>query len=281
MRKLKTWLPVLVILAFSCMKAMEPGLQEVPEELPPFLELPEQTSDLRCYSHSFTLGGATYRNYTFGWDSSRRLSRWVAYPLCGFYTKAGVKRTEAWGYDPDVPSDEQPELFFSYRGSYDRGHQLPSADRLVCREANAQTFYFTNITPQRDVLNQGLWNDIETRVRSWAASSDTLYVVSGCVGEMASVKDAAGNSCPVPEAYYKAILRYSKTSGFNGLGIYVGHAGTFPEALTGSMVMSLSELEGKLGYGLYVNLGEAVGEDEVRRIKSENPLSIRFWGIEK
>ena len=31
---------------------------------------------------------------------------------------------------------------------YDRGHQLPSADRLTTKADNATTFYYTNITPQ-------------------------------------------------------------------------------------------------------------------------------------
>ena len=56
---------------------------------------------------------------------------------------------------------------------------MPSADRLS-RVANIETFYYTNMTPQKAALNQGMWENLEEKVRVWARSMDTLYVVTGC-----------------------------------------------------------------------------------------------------
>ena len=94
-----------------------------------------------------------------------------------------------WDYDPLVPRDEQPTLFHGYDGGYDRGHQLPSADRYT---DNPSTFYFTNMTPQLGSLNQKIWANFEVQVRAWARACDTLYVVTGCVleGSRASVTEA-------------------------------------------------------------------------------------------
>lgn len=257
-----------------------------PEKRPGWLELPQETSDLVYYSHSFSYEGSRYRNYSFGWDASNRLAQWVAYPLCGFYTKSNCRRTDAWSFDPNVPVSEQPDLSSSYRGNYDRGHQIPSADRLVCSQANAQTFYFTNMTPQRAAFNQGVWGNIESAVRNWSSSSDTLYVVTGCVmdGKSGSTTDAAGNTCPLPAAYYKAILRYSRSStvgygGYCGIGIYLDHSSGYGETLSKKMVMSLGELEKKLGIKLFVNLDTVLSPETASRIKSQNPTSVNFWGV--
>lgn len=261
-----------------------------PEKRPDWLELPEEISKLRYYNHSFSFSGERYRNYSFGWDASNRLSWWVAYPLCGFYTKGGSDRTDAWGFDPNVSVSEQANLTSSYRGSYDRGHQIPSADRLVCAQANIQTFYFTNMTPQRSSFNQGVWGRIESKVRSWSSSSDTLYVVTGCVmdGKSGSTTDASNNICPLPAAYYKAVLRYAKSStvgvsGYTGIGIYLSHTGSYGQnqTLTKDMVMSIGELEKKLGYKLFVNLDKVLSPETATRIKAQNPEDVSFWGIGK
>lgn len=259
---------------------------EKPEKRPGWLELPQETTKLVYYNHSFSHEGSRYRNYSFGWDSSNRLAQWVAYPLCGFYTPKKSSRTDSWSFDPDVPVSQQADLTKSYSGDYDRGHQLPSADRLVCSAANVQTFYFTNMTPQKSTFNQGIWGNIENSVRVWSGKSDTLYVVTGCVmdGKSGSTTDAAGNSCPLPAAYFKAVLRYSKSStvgisGYNGIGIYLNHFGSYGGSLAKSMVMSLSDLEKKIGYSLFVNLDTVLSSETAKRIKDQDPTSVSFWGL--
>lgn len=260
---------------------------EKPEKAPAWMELPEMTSSVTYYNHSFRYDGDSYRNYSFGWSAPNRLAFWVAYPLCGFYTAKKVGRVDAWNFDPDVPVSQQANLTRSYSGSYDRGHQLPSADRLVCSEANMQTFYFTNMTPQSSSLNQGLWGNIEGSVRGWSDKCDTVYVVTGCImSDNPSVtSDAAGNKCPIPSAYFKGVLRYSRSGtqgwgGYTGIGIYVEHFKNYKsQNLSREMVMSLSELEKRIGYKLFVNLSDKIGEENAVKVKSQNPLDVGFWGL--
>lgn len=260
---------------------------EKPEKAPAWMELPELTSSVTYYNHSFRYDGDSYRNYSFGWSAPNRLAFWVAYPLCGFYTAKKVGRVDAWNFDPDVPVSQQANLTRSYSGSYDRGHQLPSADRLVCSEANMQTFYFTNMTPQSSSLNQGLWGNIEGSVRGWSDKCDTVYVVTGCImSDNPSVtSDAAGNKCPIPSAYFKGVLRYSRSGtqgwgGYTGIGIYVEHFKNYKsQNLSREMVLSLSELEKRIGYKLFVNLSDKIGEENAVKVKSQNPLDVGFWGL--
>ena len=180
-----------------------------------WLELPAlDNPDLKYFTHSFSMGGKSYRNYSFGWSQKDRVALWVAYPLSRVYMSGYNGRTEAWALDP-LLGGLSSAPFGGYAGSYARGHQLASEDRQCCYEANAQTFYGTNIVPQiQDNFNGGIWATLEGRVREFARSADTLYVVTGVVVSSSSKKetDSYGNSVTVPDAFFKALLKYSKSS---------------------------------------------------------------------
>jgi endonuclease G len=180
----------------------------VSDPVPSWMELPEvqKKDDFAYISHMTTLKGKSVRNYSFWYDTQNRLAQWVAYPLYQAIIGSG-SRTDTWGYNPKVPKRYQPSLFFSFGGStYDRGHQLPSADRLYSQDVNASTFYFTNITAQNSWLNQNLWANLEIYVRNWAQTCDTLYVVTGAMVRPDNqtvnyVNDNDGNKVAVPMIY--------------------------------------------------------------------------------
>ena len=129
-------------------------------ETPTITDAQLKAPNLKYVTHYFTNGSKQVRNYSFLYDTDLKMAYWVAYPLCNYYTHKGVSRTDDWGYDPAFSTSEQPNMTKGIAG-YDRGHQCPSADRLVCREANAQTFYFTNMTPQIGKFNQQVWANLE------------------------------------------------------------------------------------------------------------------------
>ena len=80
---------------------------------------------------SITAPCATIRSAT---TKTLHVAHWVAYPLHSVY-RGSIDRTDDFQYDPKVDYPWQPNLAAgSYRGSYDRGHQLPSADRTATRE---------------------------------------------------------------------------------------------------------------------------------------------------
>ena len=65
--------------------------------------------------------------------------------------------------------------------TYDRGHQIPNADRNADSSLQNQTYYWTNSTPQHASFNQGIWNTLENQVRDMVSGSDSVYVVTGPV----------------------------------------------------------------------------------------------------
>lgn len=246
-----------------------------------WMELPAMDNpELGYYSHSFKMDGKTYRNYTFGWSQKDLVAHWMAYPLCSMYTKKNVSRSDAWDYDPLLGTDSSAP-FGGYGGSYARGHQVPSADRLCCYEANAQTFYGTNMTPQLNAHNEKIWADLEGKVRNIANSSDTTYVVTGVITEGSDTftTDSDGKKMTVPVAYFKALLRYSKSSTlgqWNAAAFYLEHR-AYSESLGKQHSMSIDELEEMTGLDFFVNLPAKIGEEQAARIEAADPASSSVW----
>ena len=246
-----------------------------------WMELPAMDNpELGYYSHSFKMDGKTYRNYTFGWSQKDLVAHWMAYPLCSMYTKKNVSRSDAWDYDPLLGTDSSAP-FGGYGGSYARGHQVPSADRLCCYEANAQTFYGTNMTPQLNAHNEKIWADLEGKVRNIANSSDTTYVVTGVITEGSDTftTDSDGKKMTVPVAYFKALLRYSKSSTlgqWNAAAFYLEHR-AYSESLGKQHSMSIDELEEMTGLDFFVNLPAKVGESQAANIEAADPAQSSIW----
>lgn len=256
-----------------------------------WLELPAMPEDSKYdfFSHDMKLGDKTIRNYSFAWDYTNLVAPWVAYPLNSSFTVKNVDRSNAWGLDPKLPRNKQPVLIKGFRDGNDgwkaRGHQLPSADRVCSYEANSLTFYGTNMTPQiHEGFNSGIWSNLEEKVRSWSRSSDTLYVVTGCVteGSKKYCKDNDGKKVTIPTAYYKAVLRYKKNStvgysDYMACAVWLKHEVYSSKSVSKQYAMSIDELEKKIGIDLFANLPAAIGEDAAAKVEAEDPATVSWW----
>lgn len=251
-----------------------------------WMELPAMDNTAYAYySHSFAMNNKPYRNYTFAWSQKDLVATWVAYPLSTTYTNKVVQRADdAWAYDPLLGKELSPAPFSGYAGDYDRGHQIPSADRLCSREANDQTFYGTNIAPQLASHNQGLWAQLEDHVRAIANASDTTYVVTGCLLEGATEfsTDSDGKKVTIPTAFFKALLRYeaNATNGnvWTGAAFYTDHK-QYSSYTLKSFAMSIDELEQKTGFDFFVNLKDKVGAEAAAAVEAQDPTKYSVWGL--
>lgn len=279
-----------VTLLIACTDELPTGIQVGDGDIPQWLELPatDPADGLAFVSHDCTIGTGKMPNYSFYWDYTARVARWVAYPLSKTYL-GNSGRSNAWGYDPLLPAARQQNVSGGYRegnnGWYTRGQQLPAEDRTANEELNATTFYGTNMVPQLDYFDNGVWHTLEEKVRSWVPESDILYVVSGCVVDGAEyyVLDRSGNRVTVPTAFFKAVLRYKPNNSTDGYDGYMGAAFWFEHNAYSSSSdikgssLSISDLEKKLGYELFVNLPTVVDNETAAKIKNENPATINWW----
>jgi endonuclease G len=244
----------------------------VSDPVRPWMELPkvQAEDDFAYISHMTGLKGKSVRNYSFWYDTRNRLASWVAYPLYTEIMGSG-SRTDAWDYNPKVPKRYQPSLYYSFGGStYDRGHQLPSADRLYSQDVNASTFYFTNLTAQNPSFNQNLWARLEINVRDWARECDTLYVVTGAMirtpedQTVEYVSDNDGNQVAVPRIYYKVLLKYqadqTENGGYSSIGFYYENRSYTAEYPVAADAKSVKDLETLTGFDFFHNLPDNIEE---------------------
>lgn len=197
------------------------------------------------------------RNYSMLYDTDLKIAYWVAYPLCSWYINGDGERTDRWDYDPQVSKSLQANLSSSYPApDYDRGHQLPSGDRLRSNEINAQTFYYTNMTPQTGKkLNQTIWADLEGAVRGWSSGTDTLYVVTGAMPTTTTDRtiqyttDRDGNEIAIPKYYFKVLAR--KISGqYQTIGYKLDNT-SYSDRNYNIGIVSVKELEEMTGFTFF------------------------------
>lgn len=246
-----------------------------------WMELPEvETPEMTAYVfHHAELNGEQRRNWSMLYDARQRIALWVAYPLCSDYTGSGG-RTDAWGYDPKIPAEYQPVLFRGWSGrGYDRGHQIPSGSRNADRALNAQTFYFTNMTAQVSGFNQNLWANVETRVRSYASTCDTLYVVTGPLfysdagEESRYAYDNNGDPSAVPDGYFKVLLRYTLPDTYYSVAFIYDNT-DYDRSVPGREDLhTVAEVEEMTGFTFFNNLPP----ETAAAVKSQ--LEPQRWGL--
>lgn len=255
-----------------------PGLESDPYQSG-WMELPavEDEEGRAFIYHTAEVNGSEKRNYSMLYDAAGRIALWVAYPLCGDYIGSG--RTDAWGYDPKIPDEYEPLLNHGWpeRG-FDRGHQIPSGSRNANTAMNRQTFYYTNMTAQVSRFNQGLWANLENRVRGFVSVCDTLYVVTGPIFDSGEperwTEDNAGNPVAVPDGYFKAVLSYSvSSSAYYSVAFVYDNEEYSRSNPTASDMCSVSEVEAITGFTFFNNLPQSVA----RSVK--NQCEPERWGL--
>ena len=245
--------------------------------IPGRIELPEIKDMQWLIEHS---------SYTMEYDTAQRHSLWVAYKFYSDYNVKNVSRSDAWAFDPKIPRQYQSlnskTQTFSYAG-YDRGHLCASEDRVFSLDANEETFYFSNMSPQLSWFNQQIWKNLEEKVRKWAqaADCDTLYVVTG--GAINPGVETLGvlmerNNVTIPKYYFKALVKRQGDT-FDGIAFWLENKKYNSNKVTHEYSMTIRELEEKTGinffpYLRYVLPGNPALEDSV-----ETKRDIGKWSL--
>lgn len=173
----------------------------------------------KVVTHTYAYNNKTYRNYTTLVDGDKRCPLWTAYVMhSGAYPDNGIGRVGSFNtstsYDPGIPRTWQSSGSTDdySTANYSRGHMIASSDRQATKDANKQTFYYTNQAPQKqNGFNSGVWNSLEGDVQSHAPSGlDTLYVVVGTLfedGNTGASND--GGTVARPSHFYKLLMKCS------------------------------------------------------------------------
>lgn len=146
--------------------------------------------------------------YVVGYSEQRKNPLWVCYRVFDVPPGSSIHRPAT----PFVPDDRTTSRVrdIDYRGSgFDRGHMAPSHAIGKCYGAEAQvgTFIFSNVCPQRPVLNQKVWESLEhLEADVYPRRYKEVWVIDGPIfGE--SPRTIGVSRVPVPDAFYKILLR--------------------------------------------------------------------------
>lgn len=227
--------------------------------------------------------------YSVEWDNAKIANRWTCYQLHEGNTMSTVSRHDDFKSDSEVAVSA--ELADYNNSGYSRGHLCPSADRLCSTEQNKQTFYLTNMQPQYQSHNGGLWSRLETLVRDYATNDeftslhcDTMYVVKAAtITDKVTINDEevdgvyaekCNDRLLVSKYFYMALLHYNKaTDTYHAMAFWTDHLSTTQSvANLADYAISIDELEKRTGIDFFCNLPDVV-EDEV---EAQEP-DLNFW----
>lgn len=260
------------------------------------LEIPKLNEDLYFAPHWIDHNGLHIMNYAVEWNVELRHANWVAYSFDPVTSQTISGRSDEWKFDPEIPltlgkvseSDHKKDGF-------DKGHLCTSADRSYSDAANAQTFYYSNISPQMSKFNGGFWETLEELVRGWGVSTqkgtyDTVYVAKGgtlnkllknYTGEVASndgvypktnEKGLTASGLAVPAYYFMAVLARQGDT-FESIAFCVPHSPDLPENPSTSEIrkyaISIDSLETFTGIDFFHNLPDSTEKNAEKTIGIE------------
>lgn len=249
-------------------------------------EIPHLNDQNVYADHYVTMDGVQILNYALEWDNTKRHANWVAFTFDTTTSADNVKRTDAWSVDPKLPAEMQVQESDHKNDGFNKGHLCASEDRVYLKEANEQTFYYSNMSPQLNDFNGGFWGKLEARVQTWGRSTadgvyDKVYVTKGgtlnkllknfkgtTVNGGTPTTDANGftiHGLACPEYYFMAVLS-QKDDVFHAIAFLVPHK----EGMTRNpssdelkeYVVSVDKLEEETGIDFFCNLPDVL-ENEV------------------
>jgi endonuclease G len=105
-----------------------------------------------------------YTNFSVVMSKSRGLAFFTAVNIDGSRLESLKRKSDVWYYDPRIEKEFQygPDLYFN--NDLDRGHLVRRLDPVWgsdFKDANEDTFHFTNCSPQHKNLNQQTWLGLE------------------------------------------------------------------------------------------------------------------------
>ena len=204
--------------------------------------------------------------FTLSYSETNRQAEWVAYNLTPESINGPQERTDNFRIDPKVRNN--PVGSGDYSGSgYDRGHLCPAGDMKLNLTSMSETFYMSNMSPQNPSFNRGIWETLESRVRTWALEKNGVYVVTGPI-----LKNICGTikngTISVPCSYYKIVF---KDNGNEKIAIALILNNQGSSSSLKSFVTSIDNIEARTGIDFFSSLSDDVEN------KIESTINTSSW----
>ena len=195
-----------------------------------------------------------HNGYTLSYSEAHEQAEWVAYTLNKNDIVNTNRKRPYFIIDPKVPTASAH--WRSYKNSgYDRGHLCPAGDRKLTRALFDETFYTSNISPQRHDFNAGIWNTLEQKVRWWATKYNSLYVITGGVLKQGGLATIGADKVSVPQYFYKIVVSYDNSK-LKAIAFLLPHKDSNTPLY--QFVVSIDRLEELTGIDFFEHLPETI-----------------------
>jgi len=215
------------------------------------------------------------REFIISYDPEHRVPVWVAYKLRA-QDVVNRKRRNAFRTDPRLTPEETATCADYDEPIFDRGHIIPNATLNRSAAAQAYSFFLSNMAPQHDRFNRGIWAHFEGLVRDWALARGTVYVITGTVfdrnndGEPDALNETEwmlpAKRVGIPSHFYKILFHAGAT--LESLAVMLPHINASPpnrnEFLRQHRV-SIREIEKRTGLNFLPGLGP-LSQDAIESI---------------
>lgn len=164
--------------------------------------------------------------YILSYNKLRRIPNYVAWKL-------ETSQIGTAGRSNNFALDEELENYLAqtsnlkavdptdYKGScFDRGHQIPSADRTDTRENNEATFLMSNMIPQTAYLNRVIWEHLEQYSRDLVQKQKKkLYIIAGPIFDKPMGAIGPNKDIQIPSKNFKLIYVLNSNQNANDIDI--------------------------------------------------------------
>ena len=208
-------------------------------------------------------------DFIVGWSPRLRHPVWCAYHVPA---RPRFEVGPRPGFRQDATAQRCP-ISGEYTGTgYDRGHMAPN-HAIASRfgpEAQTNSFFMTNISPQSRALNRGVWREVEHRIADlWTAKWGETWVIVGAISE--GREWLSGSDVDVPTSFYQIIVAQD---GRKVRAMAMLFEQEVPwRAWPTRYIVSIDELERRTGLDFLPDMEDGAEE----RLESATPT--RLWPI--
>lgn len=215
---------------------------------------------------SSTTGAIVKHNYfSLSYNEKYEQAEWVAYLLKKQHLTYDDRKRPYFIEDPKVKT-KSADWHNYKRSGYDRGHLCPAGDRRFTLQAYNETFYTSNITPQKNDFNAGIWNRLEKKVRQWAKKDKELYIITG--GVLKGYMDEIGDEgVAVPNYFYKIVAK-GKRDDLKIIAFLFPHNES--KKVLESFVVSVDKIEKETGIDFFKALPNQIENKLEKEINTKN-----------
>ena len=219
------------------------------------------------YKNSFNGDLITHSHFSLSYVEDHEQAEWVYYKLNPILLKGSSKRTNNFRVDLKVKTGSA-EISDYKKSGYDRGHLAPAADMKFSKISMSESFFMSNMSPQKPSFNRGGWKKLESLVRFWAEDSEIHIVTGGILNK--SLNKIGGNRVSVPDYFYKIIF---DTHDCKMIGFVMPNKKITHELE--SYIKTIDEIENLTGIDFFYDLEDHI-ENEL-----ESEVNVTKWILKK